>query len=396
MNEPILLIAVGVLFLAGLALDSIGRRVHVPRVTLLMLLGALVGPPVLDILPSPIAGTNDIFASIALTMVAFLLGGGLKRQTLKAHGREILIASFVIVVASVVIVGGGLFLLGYPLILALLLAGVSGATDPAATQDVIRQVGSKSRFATNLLGIVAVDDAWGLLAFSIILTFVSIHVGNGTGDALLHGLWEVGGAIGLGLAIGLPAAFLTGRIKSGEPILVEALGVVLLCTGGALYLGVSFLLTGMACGVVITNTARHHSRPFHAIERIEWPFLLMFFVMVGASLQTRNLSVIAPVAIAYIGLRFVARIIGGWVGGRLAGLPKTECRMNGLALMPQAGVAIGMALVAAERFPEIGQTLLAVTIASTIIFEILGPMLTQLALTRVQASEIEEPDNKTG
>ena len=318
-------------------------------------------------------------------MVAFLLGGTLSPETLKAHGREIVIISLTLVAVSIVIVATGLWLIGLPVGIAVLLGGLSAATDPAATHDVITQTGARGRFAGNLLGIVAIDDAWGLLAFSVALTVTGILLDQNAVMALVHGGREVGGAVLLGLAIGLPAAFLTGRIKPGEPTLIEALGLVFLCSGLALYFGFSFLLTGMVCGATIVNLARHHERPFYEIERIEWPFMLLFFVLAGASLKTANLAEIAYICAAYCVLRALARLLGGWLGGRLAGLPPTESRLTGLGLMPQAGVAIGMALVAGERFPEIGEDLLAVAVASTIAFEIIGPFLTQIALRRADA-----------
>ncbi len=385
MDNAEVLVAIGILFLAGLLLDKIGRIVHVPRVTLLILLGALLGPPVMDLLPHSLNESNEIYAPTALTMVAFLLGGTLNPETLKAHGREIMIISLTLVAVSVVVVATGLWLIGLPIGIAVLLGGLSAATDPAATHDVITQTGAKGRFAGNLLGIVAIDDAWGLLAFSAALTFTGILMDQDAVMALAHGAREVGGAVLLGAAIGLPAAFLTGRIKPGEPTLIEAVGLVFLCAGLAQYFGFSFLLTGMVCGAIIVNFARHHERPFFEIERIEWPFMLLFFVMAGASLNTENLAEVGFICAAYCVLRAGARLIGGWPGGRLAGLPPTESRLTGLGLMPQAGVAIGMALVASERFPEISEDLLAVAVASTIVFEIVGPFLTQIALRRAGA-----------
>ncbi|MBV1868313.1 MAG: hypothetical protein KUG69_10480 [Marinosulfonomonas sp.] len=109
---------------------------------------------------------------------------------------------------------------------------------------------------------------------------------------------------------------------------------------------------------------------------------IAFFVMAGPSLNVRNFAVIAPVTVAYICFHFISRTGGGWVGGRLAGLPEQECRLIGLALMSQASVAISMALIAVERFPEIGQSTLAMTIASTIFFEAMGPLSTEFALAR--------------
>ncbi len=391
MTSPEFLIAFGILFLAGLALDSLGRRVHVPRVTLLIMLGALVGPPVFDLLPAGIDGASDLLAPTALTMVAFLLGSALEPETLRAQGRQIVIISLTVVIVSVALISAGLALIGVPLASALLLGGISAATDPAATRDVVQQTGATGRFPTNLLGIVAIDDAWGLLAFSLVLTIASVLVGGGAGDHILNGLREAGGAIGLGLAIGLPAAFLTGRIKPGEPTLIEALGLVFLCAGLAIQFGFSFLLAGMVCGATIVNLASHHERPIHEIERIEWPFMLIFFVMAGASLETTDLKGMGFVGVAYVVLRFIARIVGGWLGGRLAGLPGRESRLTGLALMPQAGVAIGMALVAAERFPDIGKPILAITIASTIAFELFGPLMTQIALAQASKAAADRP-----
>lgn len=380
MSEAQFLIALGVLFLAGLALDAVGRVSHIPRVTLLILLGALLGPPVLDILPLQFAHADNLFADVALTMVAFLLGGELRPTTIANHGKEIVLISLSVVIASLIIVAGGLILLGFASASALLLGGIATATAPAATLDVVKQSGRKDRFAKNIMGIVAIDDAWGLLAFSLMMKVAAMLVGQEGGNSLIHGLWECGGAIMLGALIGVPAAYLTGRLKPGEPTLIEALGVVSLCAGCALALDVSFLLTGMVCGAVIVNLARHHDQPFNEIERIEWPFLLLFFVMAGASLEVEMLGEIGSIGAAYFGLRVVSRIVGGIVGANMSGLPMREGILTGVALMPQAGVAIGMALVAAERFPQFASTLMAITIASTIMFEIVGPLCTQWSL----------------
>jgi Kef-type K+ transport system membrane component KefB len=390
MDEALTLMAIGALFLASIAVDAVGRRAHVPRVTLLVLLGVAIGPPGLNLLPTALAGTDDAVAPVALTMVAFLLGGQLKPATLRRHGHEIMALSLGVVLTSVVIVGMGLWLLTGDPVLALMMAGIAAATDPAAMHEVIRSIGAKGRFATNLLGIVAIDDAWGILLFSLLLLVAEVALGGPTPEPFLLAMAELGGSIALGAAIGLPAAYLTGRLKPGEPTLMEALGLVFLCTGLSLYLGLPFLLTGMVCGIVIVHFARHHDRPFHEIERIEWPFMLLLFVMAGASLDPGSLGGLGLAGAAYILLRAGSRILGGWIGGAIAGLPGREGRLTGLALMPQAGVAIGMALLAGERFPDKAETILAVTIASTVVFEVIGPMITLFALKRVARSPRRE------
>jgi Kef-type K+ transport system membrane component KefB len=378
------LLSIGVLFLVGLIADVLGRRTHIPRVTLLILVGVLIGRSGLEMLPAELEHWYEFLAAAALTMVAFLLGGALSLEKLKRHGREIVTVSIAVVTASVVIVGGGLWLMGVPVTMALLLAGISTATDPAATQDVVRQSGAKGRFPRLVLGIVAIDDAWGLIAFSLLLVAAKAMNGDGGLQVLLGGLWEIGGAIVIGAGLGLPAAALTGRLRPGEPMQAEVLAVVFLCAGLATWIGVSFLLAGMVCGMIVANFARHHDRPFHEIENIEWPFMVLFFIVAGASLHTDGFAELGVIFGLYLALRAGARLLGGWTGGAMAGLPPTEQRWIGVALMPQAGVAVGMALVAGHHFPELRQQLLSITIATTIAFEIVGPILTQTALVRTR------------
>jgi len=178
----------------------------------------------------------------------------------------------------------------------------------------------------------------------------------------------------------VPAAFLTGRLKPGEPIMLEALGLVFLCSGLAQWLDVSFLLAAIVMGSTIANLARHHDRPFHAIENIEWPFLLLFFALAGAQLQFDALWSLGVIGLVYVISRILGKWLGAFLGTWIAKYPTATRRWMGLSLLPQAGAAIGMALVAANHLPEYQQPLLQVIIATTIIFEIIGPILTEIAL----------------
>jgi Kef-type K+ transport system membrane component KefB len=384
MNHSIFLVTIGGVLLAGLALDALGRRTKLPRVTLLVLFGVAVGSSGLGLLPIESESWYELIAEIALVMVAFLLGGGLTREVLAEEGRHILGVSAGAVIVTAILVAGGLWLLGFDPILCLLLAGVSTATDPAATQDVVRRSGDGRSFSQTLLGVVAIDDAWGLIAFSLLLALAHALVGHSVFGVVEILGYELGGAIVIGLVVGLPAAYLTGRLEAGEPTQAEAIGVVLLCGGLALAVGASFLLAAMIAGFTIANLARHHTRPFQEIENIEWPFIVLFFVLAGASLNVSHLPAIGLLGAAYLVLRALGRIVGGWLGGWASGMHPQNRRWIGMALMPQAGVAIGMALVGATAFPELSSLILTTTIAATIIFELGGPILTQWALSVVK------------
>lgn len=383
MDNTDALIAIGAFFLLGLTADEIGRRTALPRVTLLMVAGAVIGKAGLDLVPDLLEAAYEFLATAALTMIAFVLGGGLTPGRLRARGRAILVVSGMVALASLAAVGAGLWAAGLPVALAALLGGIATATDPAAVTDVVREEGARGRFPDLLLGTVAVDDAWGLILFSLVLAGLSAAAGLGAGEAMLTGLHEIGGAVAVGLGIGLPAAALTGRIRPGAPTQAEGLGVVFLCAGLAALFEVSVLLAGMIAGAAVSNLARHHTRPLHEIERVQWPFLVLFFLLAGASVELSGVAAaLLPFAL-FLALRALGRLAGGWLGGRLSGLPAAERQWLGPALLPQAGVAVGMALVAAEHFPEHRDTLVAVAVASTVVFEVVGPVLTRLALRRV-------------
>jgi Kef-type K+ transport system membrane component KefB len=378
------LITLGILLLLGLATDVIGRRTRLPRVTLLLIFGFVIGPAGFNFLSSNEAKWFSIVADMALIMIGFLLGEKFTLPLLRQHGKLVLWISVAEVIITALVVLIGLLLIGSPLDMALLLAGIATATDPAAITDVVHETHADGVFTRAMLGIVAVDDAWGLILFSCMLTIAQAFSGqSSTLGPLLTGAWELGGALLVGIALGIPMAYVTGRIRPGEPSLVEALGVIFLCGGIAIWLKVSFLLASMVLGCVVANLARHHIRPFHAIEGIEWPFMILFFVLAGASLQFETLFHIGFVGSAYIIFRIIGRLLGGWTGGAITNAKPLMCRWMGIVLMPQAGVALGMALVTIKHRPDLGEIILPVVIASTVLFELIGPVLTRTGLIHV-------------
>ncbi|WP_070988895.1 cation:proton antiporter [Halofilum ochraceum] len=375
-----MILLLGLVFLVGLTAESLGRWTPLPRVTLLIIAGVVFGPSVLGwLLPS---GTQwfSVVSQVALTMVGFLLGGHLTGRNLKRHGGDVLTLSLAVVVVTAVSVFAVTWFISDDLGLSLLLGALATARAPAATTDVVLESGAKGPFTETLLGVVAVDDVWGVLAFSLLMTVVAILDGGDGMGMLIHGAWEIGGALGLGVVLGIPAAFATGRVARGDPTLAEALGLVFLCLGLARWLEVSFLLAAVVMGIVVANLARHHNRPFHAIEHIQWPFMLVFFLLAGAALELEVLPAVGWLGAAYVLARIAGRLLGASAGARWRAMRTGTGPWLGAALLPQAGIAVGMALVAAQRFPERAEVLLPVVLASTVVFEILGPPMTRLAL----------------
>jgi len=386
-------IATGAILALGMAVDMLGRRSALPRVSLLVLLGIAAGPTALNLIPSVLLDNFDTIVVIALVMIGFLLGGKLTRELLVNSGKAGLWISLSAAIGTAIVVFIGLSLIGMPADIALLLACIAAATAPAATFETVMEFGTPGKFATLLLLVVALDDIWGLMLFSLALSVVSVMNGNESEfSPLMMMLRDIGGGVFIGLLLGLPAAFLTGRIKPGQPMLTEALVLTLLCVGLTLWAEASFLIAAIVMGAVITNTARHHEYPFHAIENIERPFLVVFFVLAGAALELELLWQASLIGAVYIGCRVLGKIVGALAGSRFSSESPTTGRWMGIALLPQAGVAMGMALLAATAFPDYRDILLPVVIGATVLFEIVGPFGTRMALAAMQKIEAAKSD----
>ncbi|MBU0664449.1 MAG: cation:proton antiporter [Proteobacteria bacterium] len=381
------LLTIGGILLLGLLTSTLARRTFLPRVTLLLIFGIVIGKEALDIIPQVFSDHFEIIADMTLVMVGFLLGGKLTKASVRESAGKVFWISLCATVVATVIVSFVLIWIGVSQDIAILLGCIASTTAPAAVLDVATEVNIKGDFTNLLLSIVALDDVWSLVLFAVGMAVATSFNGLG-GDMsfLLMASKEIGGAVLLGVLIGLPAAYLTGRVKKGQPILTEALGMVFVCGGLAIWLGVSFLIASMVMGTVIANVARHHDYPFHAIKGIEWPFMVIFFVLAGASLELSILKDIGVIGATYILCRATGKYLGAKLGSQISRADQETKSWMGLALLPQAGVAIGMALVASNQFPEYRQMLLSIVISSTMIFEIIGPVFTRLAIRRAQGS----------
>ena len=392
----VILLTLGGFFLAGLVADLLSRRTFLPRVTLLLLTGFVAGPAVLDLLPDFSEDWFPVLTKLALVMVGFLLGEKFTLSALRKRGATVLWMSVGETLFASFIVMAVLMAFGTRVEIAILLAGIAPASAPAATMDVVREAGAQGKFSETLLGIVAIDDAWGLLMFSILLSLAEIISGQsgGAGQALLKGVWEVGGAVLIGALLGMPLAYLTGRIEDGEPTQAEALGIVFLSGGISVWLNVSYILTAMVLGATVANLASHRERCFNAIEGIEWPFMILFFILAGASLHVDALMKAGLLGTAYVFCRIAGLVLGARISGKFCGADKRIRSWMGIALIPQAGVALGMALIAGHHFPALKETIIPVVIGSTVVFELLGPVAMRRVLIHV--GEVDKQGKQRG
>jgi len=183
-------------------------------------------------------------------------------------------------------------------------------------------------------------------------------------------------------------AYLTSHLYPGKSSQAEVLGLVLLCAGLAEWMGVSYILSAMMMGSMVANFAkRHRHRPFEELETFEWPLLILFFLLAGASLSLESLMTVGWIGVGYIIFRILGRLIGAYIGSKWAACEHTKYGWMGVAMLPHAGVAIGMALVAVEQFPQLKEPILAVILGATILFVLIGPVATRWTLIRVKETQ---------
>jgi Kef-type K+ transport system membrane component KefB len=377
------LLLIGSVFIIGWIAHVVGSKAHIPRVTLLLSIGIITGPAVLDLVPQAFSQYFSTATHLALAMIGFLLGESFAGRDILVERRQILLISLGASLVPAITVFVLIMLVSSDLVLALVLAGIATATDPAATLDVIREIRAKGILSRTLKGVVAVDDAWGIIIFSLLLVIATGVSGNGNNIAdILHGVWDVCGALLLGVAIGLPMSAVIGRHKLGEPTIVEAMGFVFICGGIALYYDISYILACMMLGVTVARRAKHIEKPFHAIEKVSDPFLIIFFILSGMNLNPSSLTTLGSIGLVYVIARCIGKIFGAKLFAYITHSPKVVTRYLGECLLPQAGVAIGMALLVGERFPSIGESVLTLTIATTVLFELIGPLITRWSLYR--------------
>ncbi len=202
------------------------------------------------------------------------------------------------------------------------------------------------------------------------------------------GAHVVGGAVLLGIAIGYPMSMVMGRTREAEPTLVEAMGFVFVCGGLALFLDLSYLLACMSLGATFVRKAKYKNRPFHKIEEVNEPFMVIFFLLSGLKLDLTSLDTLGAIGLVYILARSIGKIFRTRFFAQIVSSPSVVKQHLGWCLLPQTGVAIGMALLISERFPDAGGKVLSLAITSTAFFELFSPFFTRWHLYKAGEGSI--------
>ena len=384
------LLYLSIMIFVGMAFGRLAKLCKLPNVTGYLVGGLILGPSVLGIVPAQALEGMNLISNVALGFIAFSIGNEFKLSYFKRVGVTPIVIAVLESLLAVVFVVAGLILAGFEVPFALVLGSIAAATAPAATIMVIKQYKARGPMTETLLSVVAIDDATALIFFSICIAIAGAMSGNvsSLAESLLAPLVEIFGAVLLGFALGLLFLLPLRWFKKSGNRLALIFGFVVLGVGIADLLGVSGLLLCMAMGAALANFSREADSVMKLTDGVTPPLFLLFFVTSGAELQLSVLPSIGLAGVIYVLLRVAGKFSGAWLGGKVCQAQESVRRYLGLALVPQAGVAIGLSLIATTAVPEYGATIRAIILCGTLIYEMVGPALAKLSLTK--AGEIPE------
>ena len=401
---PTVIISVALMLFSGFLLTRITKRLRLPNVTAYILAGILIGPYCLDLVPQRIIDGTDFLSDIALSFIAFSTGEFFKLSVLKRNGMKVVwITVCEAVLASVAVFVLTYWILRLELAFSIVLAALASATAPASTMMTIRQTGAHGDFVDTLLQVVALDDVVGLVLYSIAIS-VALASLDGTGftlSALLRPvtlnilIMALGGMFGLFMKLLMPSN------RSTDNKLIISIALLFSFCGICALLDISPLLGCMAMGTVYTNIAEN-DKLFKQLGYFSPPILLLFFVRSGMSFRldalvsasgAMNGVPLLVIGSTYFLVRILGKYLGAWLGCRMVKKDRLVRNYLGLALIPQAGVAIGLAALGARTLGgTMGEDLQTIILASSVLYELIGPGCAKLALylSRSYSTRLED------
>lgn len=409
------LLAIGIAMLAGLMLTRLTKRFNLPDVTSYLIAGLLVGPLVLGRLGIPglgfpsfdFVGEMSLISDVALGFIAFSIGNEFRLEDLKQIGRQATIVGIVQALTATLFVDAALFVLHLilgnevlPLSTCLILGAIATATAPAATIMVINQYKARGPLTSILLPIVALDDAVGLMVFAVSNGIAKAIISGSVSlvSVLVNPLLEIVLSLALGAGMGWLFSHLERFFHSRSKRLSLTVCFVFMCValskleiplGGGVELGFSSLLVCMMCGTFFCNLCDFSDEIMYRTDRWTAPVFVLFFVLSGAELDLRVFQSAAVIGIGVVNIlaRSAGKIIGAHFSAKATHCQDTICKYLGITLLPQAGVALGMSVTVAAEFGAEGALIRNITLFCVLIYELVGPVFTKMALTA--AGEIE-------
>ncbi len=385
------------LLITGVALGLgflLGKGTHTLKVTSVigyLLTGILIGPSMLGIIQLS-STESSIISNFALAFVAFIIGGELTTKLFKKEGKKIIVIILAEAIFAFFIVFLGVFFLSDNLLLAVILGAMAPASAPAGAVAVIHEYRAKGKLTDAILTVVGLDDGIAVVIYAVAIALVSAFLSSHQlqlTSVLLFPVKEIIGAIVVGGGFGALFAYGLKMIHEREEIIAVSFAGIFLVAGVSELIGASLILASMVLGIVIINLFPDDNKPvFDHLKSLSLPIYILFFVVAGTNLHLDILLSVGLIGIVYVVCRIIGKTGGSFVAGGLVNAEKQVRKYLGLSILSQAGVAIGLALLAANYLsslgkPDLGTTVVTIVTATTVVFEIIGPVLARFSIIQV-------------
>lgn len=400
-------LGLAILLTVGLLFAKIGQKIKLPSVTGYILAGLLLGSGGLNIIsPESIGGQLEHFTQIALMLIAFGIGEHIELSTLRKAvksigliaffegvGAFLLVAFAIFLIAPLSNLNSGSWLFHDFLILAILSGSIAIATAPATILHVTRELRAAGPLTSTLMTVVAINNGVAIMIFGFALAIASHLVGDtdrAITMAVATGFLEISLALFIGVATGLLLDFILPRLRRQEEMLTAGLGLLLLCGETCRMFHLSPLLAGMAAGFIIVNKDTRDVRLFRILNSFEPPIYVLFFTLAGVHLHVEDVARAGWIGLAYFLSRIAGKMLGAYAGARITGASRAVQKYLGAALIPQAGVAIGLIFLISgvEQLSQYAQVIIPVVLTTVVLSELLGPLGARYALEK--AGEAQE------
>lgn len=386
-----LFLKLSIIIFVGILGGRIANYFKLPSVSGYIVAGLLMGPSFIDLISTQDLSSLGFITDIALAAIAFSIGNEFLWSDMKKVGKNAMILTVFEVIGALLLVFLAMYyLFNQSFEFSLVIASMSAATAPAGIVMVIRELKANGPLVRTILPVVALDDALGIMLFGVALSLAKMTAGVADFSLIQivsAPLIEIFGSLLLGFVLGIAMTYLSKKSKGKEDLLIVASAFILGSVGASNYLNLSPLLTAMMMGGTVVNLMQTSKRVFGAVNEFTPPINLLFFTLAGMSLDLKVLSTVSMIGIGYILSRAFGKIIGAGLGAKAIGESKTIQKYLGMSLLTQGGISIGLSAIVRNELPQFSESIVTVILFSVLIYEIMGPILAKIAITR--AGEVD-------
>ena len=390
------------LLLAGIAIGLgflIGKGTHLMKITGIVgyiAAGIILGPDVLGVIHLS-SGEIETMTNVALGFVAFIIGGELTISLLRKMGKGIIAIIIGESIGAFFVVFIGVYFLTNNLPLSILFAAMAPASAPAGAVAVIHEYKAKGKLTNSILAVVGFDDGLAVLIFAFSIAVVGVILSGvlSVSTLVFEPIKDIGGALLIGSGVGLIFAVIFKRLIEREEIIALTITSIFITAGLSVMLDVSLILSCMSLGMIVINVYPQDNKPvFEHIKSISLPIYILFFVIAGINLHLGLLVSIGAIGFVYIICRSLGLIGGSYLAAYSSKADPVIRDNIGLGILSQAGVAIGLSLIASHKltelgYPEMGTLIITTVAATSVVFEIIGPLSARFAIMRSGESQIK-------